>query len=514
MTEANTIDHDWDRNSGDGDDPKSSATPIMWSVNVRDQEVVEMTHADLIERVRGGRLPVTTIIWRDGMDEWQALDHFPEFETLVNESRAGDSGLRAIPDEEEAPTSDNVGGPPTPRRLPPRQIQQTIPGIDEGATRAALRDEALDPLSGFGVLAVYERPIATLEFAPTAALNDDDDKPPASDALTPTNPTPLRRRSGPPLPARGLKESAKSAGLLRVPALPPLPPRPTPKPAAGRPATEPEPLRADEVTAAQPRVSSTSSSPDVTPAIGVAAASVSPPPAPASATPAEAASMQVAPAPDVPAPPAVIGPPRPDVASLPPIIVRELSVTELAATPAPVRHDEATLVLGRRKTHRWVPLRAAIVSAFGSACLASVLTWAIVRPARSTRAVEAEAKTATATRAPIVATDPVSVAATIAPPMLLAPEEAVAAPDTPVEAALPKAEASPEKSADERARAEEKSRKHSGEVRRAESAAASPVEASGLEREEKASAKPAASVAARPNPPLAPRAGWPSNPGF
>jgi hypothetical protein len=519
MTEANSIDRDWERPSDadDAGDPKSSTTPILWSVNVRDNEVVDLTHADLIARVRDGRLPVTTFLWRDGMEEWQALDRFPEFENLVKESRAADSGLRAIPDEEDvAPTSDNVGGPPTPRLVGPRQIQQTIPGIDSEATRAeqAERDEVSDAMTGFGILAVYERPLATLEFAPNARLNDPDEKPQSGDALTPTNPSPLRRRQGPPLPARAKKEPAKPAGAAHPPSVPPLPPRPVLRsPAAGRPATEPEPLRSEDVTAAPRPGVSTSPSADVTPAIGVAAAAVA-----AAKSTNDAAAP---PAADVPAPPASIGPPRPAIASLPPIIVRELSVaSELVATPAPVRHDESTLVLGRRRTHRWVPLRAAMVSAFGSACLASVLTWAIVRPARPSRLV-ADTNTARAAAAPEPALTSAAAAVAQEPP-----ETPVLAPEKPAETgAAAAAEPAGPKSFDARAAAAESPRKKSGDARRAAAAAtgaqastggAARRDDSGLDDDEgKPAAKPAASVASvPPAPPLTTRAGWPSNPGF
>jgi hypothetical protein len=523
MTELNSIDRDSYRKS-DPDrtpDPQSTTNPILWSVNVSDRDVIDLTHAELVERVRDGRLPVTTFIWRDGMEEWQALDQFAEFESLVRASRGADSGLH--PRDDLEPLSDNLSGPPTPRRMPHRRIQQTLPGIDDGAALDKDdRDEAND-LAPFEILAVYERPLATLEFATSDAEGSGEEKNLPSDALTPTNPTPLRRRQRAALePATGAKTPPATA--RQAPSLPPLPPRPTPK-APPLKRADAEALRADEVAAAPPpalpgadaRSSTTAAVPEPTAAPSAAASTAAVAPAPAAAT------APTSPEPSAAAPAAAASaarspnPARPALTSLPPIIVREAQASELVTLPAPARHDEATLVLARRKTRRWVPLRAAIVSAFGSACLASVLTWAIVRPARPAPGVAKAAAAPVTAAAPTPAPEATPGEANAAAAAPLAVVEATKAPPAPTEApATKQAESRERKAVTEPSRSvsDAPSGKKSAEAPRTEPNTQPRVTDPGLTDPPKSAAKPDASVASAPGSPPVTRAGWPYNPGF
>lgn len=497
MKEADSIHGDWAAPAGreGADQPNSSTTPIVWSVNVAGKNVFDISHVDLVERVRDGRLPVTSFLWRDGMEDWKALDEFPEFEVLVAEAKAHDSGLRSKPEEATPTSTAMVSSPPT-----PTHIGLGVP--DAAVPRDAL-DDGNEVTTVFGVLAVYERQAPTLEFSAAAEENARDEDPPASDQLTPIQ-TPRKRlavprpaKSDPPPPPRPMQRKSEPPPLppqiaqrkSEPPSLPPLPalrkaadksPAPVsstpaePKVAPGAPGREAEVLAADDVSAA-------------------------PAPAPPLPTPAIPD--------DVPPPPSsVVGPPRPALASLPPIIVREsVPPGELVATPAPVQLDESTLVLGRRKIHRWVPLRAAIFSAFGAACLASVLTWLIVRPVRALRAQAAQPRATAAAPAP--APEPASTSTTREP----AAEEPQAAVDSaagePAPAAAETAAAKPSGEASPSERKPASSR-----ARSTAAAKADPWrrDSSDPGLTESAKSEDAKSAEA----PSTARAGWPSNPGF
>jgi hypothetical protein len=528
MKEADSIDRKWVKaDDAEEAEPTSAASPVMWSVNVEGKDVVDMTHTELVERVRSGRLSIATFLWRDGMQDWKAVREFPEFESLVGDVKA-DSGLRARPEESgdapaELDTSDttptHIGAMAAMRdltnRTPPRATLEAPAEPDDGG----------DVPKSLEFLAVYERPVATLEFA-TAEASDALEPEPASDALTPNHtpsskkapPRPEPQKSEPPLPPlpasrkaaqskappfvrKAAQPVAKTAASVVKPAAPvakPAAPVAKAAPPVLQPAREPEALTIADVSAAPPPPSLPSTEP-----------SDEADPLPAEVTRSEAV---------VPPPPAsVIGPPRPAIASLPPIIVREVpaSPSELFITPAAVQLDEATIVLGRRRTHRWVPLRAAILSAFGSACLASVLTWLIVRPPRvAPSAADSEAVAAAVAAAPRAeTTQPNGVAAEAAQPE-------GAPPATPEPGAAVAAEATPAA-----AEGAAKTRRNDAAASQRKPSTAT-RDVSGLGSETPSSNEPDfrrddpdpgladKSATKRTADTTSPRAGWPSNPGF
>jgi hypothetical protein len=534
MSEADSIDHEWETPSQamTDDEPKSSTSPVVWSVNAEGKEVIELTHAELVERVRDGRLPVTTFLWRDGMEDWKALDRFPEFESLVAEARAHDSGLRPRP--EELADEDSVGPDTTPTHIGAR-LARPDSGLAPKAAASVPQDASTDQeetaVMGKDVafLAVYERPVATLEFD-SVAEEADDDAGPSSEDLTPSRP--LRPKSGPP-PRRS--EPPRPGARKTEPRLPPLPaprravhrselpPKPAPVVAKEKLAVEPVALKSaplnekPAIVSAEPVLSPIS--PPAADAEALGADEVAPAPAPPlpPSTPSPAEQL-------VPPPPAsVVGPPRPAIATLPPIILREapISASELVAAPAPARLDESTLVLGRRRTHRWVPLRAAILSAFGSACLASVLTWAIVRPARSVRPTPATVEVAKAAPA-LTMPEPKQALAPVEP----APPEPAAV-QAPGVAAASDAEGSAPAGVLAKTAASEPSstRRKAATARGAEPSSDRPTtEADGAKNQELppratlesglGEATTPASVSARETPAQSARSGWPSSPGF
>lgn len=521
MKEADSSDREWAASADQeaSDQPKSSTTPVVWSVNIEGKQVVDMSHVDLVERVRDGRVPLGSLLWREGMSDWRALDQFPEFETVVSQRKANDSGLRPRPDD-AGPTA-TVGTDATPTHI------GSVAATTSAIPREVGDDEDSNEVTRvFGALAVYERPLATLEFSP-AAEQSRDEEPPASDALTPIQvprkrtapPRPGPQRSDrppPPLPAlrkavhgkaetppNGASQPEVAANVAARPETPSNGAISQPKVEAKAP---PEPPAADaEVLGAHEVVAAPA--PSIPP----------PPPLPSAQLPAPAIPD------DVPPPPSsVITPPRPALASLPLIIVREApsSPGDIVSTPAPVPLDESTLVLGRRKTHRWVPLRAAIVSAFGAACLASVLTWSIVRPVRALRAPAPTAATPVANIAPSPeSTAPSAPAEAAASSDSVRAAEPIPAPEgaTPEEATAPaKPEGAEALTKPRKASSGARARKAPSE-RASESSDGASRESfgSGLGDANKAEAPKSAPEAAPATPATATqRAGFPSNPGF
>jgi len=453
MSDADSIDLGW----GAVAEAKASGTrAALWQVNTRGRKVSEMTDAELLVSFKAGRVTPRSLVWSDGMAEWAPLEEVPALVRLTKpDSEPPASGARPISDEVEAGTKGYASSgsePPT------------------------------DP----GTLAVYERPLATIEFPQAIDAAEVADEP------TPAFGIPPKAAVSTPLPKPTTREATPSPKPLAaraeppVPALPPLPPRAHstfPAPVSSSPlaaalsatvAPSPPPPAAAAGTSTTARLITPVSTP-----LPEAAPKSSPRAEPASARPEPSVSFD-------PPPPAtldrapVVSPPRPAIEFLPPIIVQEKDDdgASLLELPLDAPFHESTLVLsGRKRPRRWVALNAAVAAAVGAACLASALTALVVktRPLPPPRIVEK--RVLVPAPAPVVEAPPVvstSVVAEAAPPKPAQPAERVAANE-----------------------------------RKSDTSSSTPKTREGWRRED-----PGTLEATEPATPRELRAGFPTNPGF
>jgi hypothetical protein len=314
MSDADLIDQGWGAHAAKG----SGEGARLWQVNTRGRKVVEMTEPELGASLKAGKLSARSLVWAEGMAEWSPLGEVTELARLLRESEPPASGTR--------------------------------PRLDELTGNAGLYAAVADTTTTG--LAVYERPLAVLEFP----------------------------------------EELDARDVVEEPALPAPPPMPSMR------ATLPGPLFPEPVFASP-----------LAAALSTAKAPSDAPPANADA-PAHGAGNATATA-DAPA-----KPPRPAVEFLPPIIVHEkedddgasaiinlplgkdwqeapttetvtVEMPRVEVRPAelprvelhPAPYSEATLVLAGRRRPRWIPLNAAIALGIGTACLASALTAVAIR---------------------------------------------------------------------------------------------------------------------------------------
>lgn len=363
MTDADSLDHAW----GSPDAPA-----LTWQVNTRGRKTSEMSLAELGASIKAGKLTARTLVWSDGMSEWTPLGDVPSLAKLLRDSTPPPSGTR--------PRLEELVGGSRPYTL------------------------SSDPTTDTGGIAIYERPLALIEFPKELAdaedytgrleeLSEPEDEPTRA-ALTPARVVTPAPRPAVPASATAALHSRPSAPRPKAadpaePALPPLPPmrsiQPT-LPLFPAPVTA-SPLGAALSSTAEVPATSTSTSPVATVTSPVATSTS---PAATSTPPAVHGD-----APESDAAPTVKRP-RPAIEHLPPIIVHEKedddgasAILELPLHPPPrdpvpalreVPFSESTLVLsGRRRARRWIPLNAAISLGVGAACLASALTAVTVR---------------------------------------------------------------------------------------------------------------------------------------
>jgi hypothetical protein len=242
-----------------------ASRPAEWEVNVEGREIVGMSASEIVLKLRTGELSGQTLAWRDGMEEWTALDALPVF------ALAAPVSSRPAASESRPKTSEDVTVKRTPQITeiglqPPAPVEPVIEepasleSYDpEGATRVRslpdvpleeatviVRDaETLPPppapeveavaVSARGddmaeALAVYERPVATLAFPELDAPADEETiiSDPPDPVSEPPAPVPAPRVSAaeeppvpplPKLPSRALVSTAAAAFL--PPAHPP-----------------------------------------------------------------------------------------------------------------------------------------------------------------------------------------------------------------------------------------------------------------------------------------------------
>lgn len=402
MNEADSVDVGWGTTVKV--EPAGTLAPL-WQVNTRGRKVVEMPLAELLQTYKSGKLTARSLVWSEGMPEWAPIG---EVSKLMGRLRADSeppaSGARLIADE-EAPV----------------------------AATKSYSSSGSEPPTDPGTLAIYERPLAMIEFPLDASIEP---VPESVDEPTPAFGAPSIRATLPGIAPEDLVPISASEVEPAAPPLPRLPPRPQ--------VTFPSPVSASPLGAALSSMVSTGSQPAAAPkppsvpvpgasyavakatsvpttvALKQSGASATPlpitKPVAAAVTPTSAASTPKPAAPPpvsqsstptgaeqklphdaVPAPPPLpsskpplASPPRPAIEFLPPIIVQEkeddgASIIRMPLqAPAPMPLDaqfhESTLVLaGRRRAKRWVPLGAAVAAVVGGACLASAVTALMVR---------------------------------------------------------------------------------------------------------------------------------------
>lgn len=400
MTDADSLDQAWGSTDG--------APALTWQVNTRGRKTSEMTLAELGASIKAGKLTARTLVWSDGMSEWTPLGDVPSLAKLLRDSTPPPSGTR--------PRLEELVGGSRPYTL------------------------SSDATTDTGGIAIYERPLALIEFPKELAdvedytgrleeLSEPEDEPTRA-VITPTRVITPAPRPTVPASATASLRSRPSAPRPKAPdpaepALPPLPPmrsvQPTlplfPAPVSASPlgaalsstaevpaqakaeASQPSASKGTETSAGEAKATSvattatvSNASADTAPSIAATSS------ASADTTASTAATSSAGVDSDEPASDAAptVKRPRPAIEHLPPIIVHEKedddgasAILELPLHPPPrdplpglreAPFSESTLVLsGRRRARRWIPLNAAISLGIGAACLASALTAVTVR---------------------------------------------------------------------------------------------------------------------------------------
>jgi hypothetical protein len=173
--DTRVIDNGWDAlpeyadKSGDGDDAVTvsiSTTPGEWLVNTVDSVVVPMSMAEVVDAMRAHKLTERSLVWRQGMQEWACIAAVPQLKLAARLAPT----RPAPPDEPSAPPARPT---PTPRAKPAPQPglsrRSTLPfgfPTPPGSRPAHAKPTLPPPRSAdeVGVLAVYERPAATISF--------------------------------------------------------------------------------------------------------------------------------------------------------------------------------------------------------------------------------------------------------------------------------------------------------------------------------------------------------------
>lgn len=350
-----SIDNEWSASADDAPDATSAeqgAAPphADWKVNVEGGEIVSMSAAEIVAKLRAGELSRQSLAWRDGMEDWTALEALPSFQLAApvsSQPAASESRPKVSEDVtvSRAPQRTEVGlQPPSPtvvaeagsaayepyetedatsvRVLPDVPLDEATVIIHEPETipPPPLGPDEVGPASAraedlTGALAVYERPVATLAFPEMDAPTDEEtviSEPPQS--TEPPPPAPPSAKSAPP---------AKSSlgAKTEDPPVPPLPKLPSRALVSTAAAAFIPPSQASRSPSGAPRLSS------LGPATG--------------SRPSSPSSPSITKKPLVPsAPPAASSRPAPLVEAL--LSLTDKTSAPATATPAPATPAPAT----------------------------------------------------------------------------------------------------------------------------------------------------------------------------
>jgi GYF domain 2 len=222
---------------GDGDDAVTlsiSTTPGEWLVNTSDAVVVPMSMIEVVDALRAQRLTASSLVWRSGMQEWAPVQKVPQLmlaarlPSLAPPPSSGQVRPTNVTKPPPKPTRSSPAAlrtplpapPSSPHRhdsvprtsqsrkatlpfgLPPQHASPSRPLHDKPTPRPALPPPAPEDAE---VLAVYDRPVATISFdlvqeAPTRGRSAE--APAQPQTLAPTTTDSARRRSPVPPPRR------------------------------------------------------------------------------------------------------------------------------------------------------------------------------------------------------------------------------------------------------------------------------------------------------------------------
>lgn len=178
--DTHVIDNGWDAlpeyadKSGEGDDAVTvsiSTTPGEWLVNTVDSVVVPMSMAEVVDAMRAHKLTERSLVWRQGMQEWSFIDAVPQLKLAA---RMAPTPARATPPQK--PSSPPARQTPPAQKTPPPQVglsrRSTLPfGFTSPPGSRPAHAKPAPPAASSAmttdepeVLAVYERPAATISF--------------------------------------------------------------------------------------------------------------------------------------------------------------------------------------------------------------------------------------------------------------------------------------------------------------------------------------------------------------
>ena len=146
-----------------------STTPGEWLVNTNESVVLPMSMAEVVDAIRAGKLSERSLVWRQGMQEWASIDHVPQLKLaarlpltrVLSAVTPPPKPARATPVPQGLSRRSTLpfGIPtqkPPPRPSNPAQLKLTP--LPRAASVPPL------PSDEPPVLAVYERPAATISF--------------------------------------------------------------------------------------------------------------------------------------------------------------------------------------------------------------------------------------------------------------------------------------------------------------------------------------------------------------
>jgi hypothetical protein len=196
--DSRVIDKGWDalpeygNQPGDADEAVTvsiSTTPGEWLVNTVDAVVVPMSMAELVDGLRTHKLTDRSLVWRAGMPEWASVDRVPQLKLAARLASAPSASVDPPPPVAAAPATRSKPPPKPVRSSPPASAnaspvspqhipsrRSTLPfGLSTplasqsrpaNARPSSPRAAVPPPASKEEpeVLAVYERPAATISF--------------------------------------------------------------------------------------------------------------------------------------------------------------------------------------------------------------------------------------------------------------------------------------------------------------------------------------------------------------
>jgi len=219
--DSRVIDKGWDAlpeyasKSGDADDAVTvsiSTTPGEWLVNTVDSVVVPMSMHELVEALQSHKLTDRSLVWRAGMPEWASVERVPQLRLAARmpmhvapvpprpTPAAGAAPSKPPPNPVRATPAPHPVPPtaPTAHALPSRRSTLPFgstaplgPGSRPAHSRPSQPRVAAPSTASKEepeVLAVYERPAATISFdlSPVPPVRAVPSVPPAPQTLAPT----------------------------------------------------------------------------------------------------------------------------------------------------------------------------------------------------------------------------------------------------------------------------------------------------------------------------------------